>query len=303
LIEIFLIHSSTYQLPLAYPTLSPEERKHITGEEHPDESESNRIEQDRAGSGRILHSSPGQTSAVEESREFSGDPNPTKRTSTTQNKNQENGAAVAPFPGLTDKNLEVISSEFPNLDFSTVYGKFVDHHTCKGTKAATLVMLRGWFKRELPAKQSAAEASLGPAANPEPEPPETSELPKLEFRDCPLDLQLDGTTDSMRKEYGWFIGDKKIAAWGSKSEFVRDCRKMPSGNYDECREYLLRIATECKFKGEWDVRDALIQFSGDSSRSPWILFTETDWNDDLEPIGWTGIKTSEDDAKAEAAIS
>jgi hypothetical protein len=58
----------------------------------------------------------------------------------------------APFPGLTEKDLDSVCAEFPALDFPAVYSKFVDYHTKKGTEQATKAMLAGWFKREKPQK-------------------------------------------------------------------------------------------------------------------------------------------------------
>jgi hypothetical protein len=288
--------------------------KYITGNEHPDGSESSRISQDLAKSGRILHFSPGETSPVEESREFSGDPNPTKRTVTIteQNKNQEKDREFATlslsFPGLTDQNFGVIKNEFPNLDFATVYEKFVDHHTSKGTNAATLAMLRGWFKREKPA--SPGQAVEHELENPKANKPDaskskkSSDLERLRYVDCPADLRCEVVAE-VTKPYGWFIGKKKMGSW-CDSDFKAYCRNMPKGDYDECRDYLLAFTGGAI--NEWDIKDALQSFSGetDGSKSKFkfldVLFTETNWDENgFEPIEWSGTETAEKEAENEKA--
>ena len=281
--------------------------KYVTGKEHPDDAENSRILQDLAKSGRILQNSSGETSPVEKSREFSGDPYPTKRTDTIEQKNRGNGtgAAPVPFPGLTETDLESVRDEFADLVFSDVYAKFLARAKHDGKKKVNLKYLRGFFEleRKFLAKKAgvAVAASAGPASDPseatsktvdrKPEPVST-ELPKLEYRDCPAHMknEIGDYGKEIRKPFGWYIEGKKIADWGFVNSFVDQCRNMPAGTAEECREYLLSLTPKVK---DWDTRDALLKFSGEDRYS---LFAETNWDEGengFEPTEWSGIETVE----------
>ena len=295
----------------------PVSYKLITKNEEPPDAKFCRISQDSAKFGENLHSSPGQNASVEYSREVSGDPHPTKRTVTTEQKNRENYRTDATlseaFPGLTEKDLEAVKEQFADLVFADVYAKFVTRANRDGKKRVTLNYLRGFFdlERKFLAKKSgsAATASPGPAKNEQvkakPEPEEskepTGELPKLEYRDCPRQMksEIGNYGSEIRKPFGWYIDGKKIADWGFVNPFADQCRNMPSGNAEECRQYLLSLTPKVK---DWDTRAALSEFSGDDRRS---LFTETNWDaDSLEPTEWSGFETAEEEMKMEeAAIS
>lgn len=283
--------------------------KYITGNEHPDDAESSRISQDLAKSGRILHSSPGETSAVEYSRELVGTPTPLTNCTTEQNNRKEGDSlTLAPFPGLTEKDLEAVKERFADLVFADVYAKFVTRANRDGKKSVTLNYLRGFFdlERKFLTKKSGSAATASPVpaknkqvkAKPEPEESKetTGELPKLEFRNCAEHMrnELGDYGKEIRKPFGWFIGDKKVADWGLVNPFVDQCRNMPAGNAEECRQYLLSLTPKVK---DWDTRDALDRFD--------VLFTEANWDEDgFKPIEWSGTETAEKEAKKEeAAIS
>jgi hypothetical protein len=292
----------------------PVSYKLITKKEEPADAEFCKISQDSAKFGENLHSSPGQIAALDQIRpSFSDASNAASEKRRDLNHTEEetgtgDGSRALPsrFPFLSVEEVESVRVANINLDWPDVCAKFI----AANEKTIVKLVNRKWFETFVvgyikrlntanPAATSKPKATKQAAAEPEPE--ESAELPKLEFKNCDLSLQLEGVSEKDRKEYGWFIADKKIADWGLKSPFVRSCRSMPSGDFEECRKYLLKLTAGNKVP-DWDVKDALLRFSGDHSRPFYVLFAETNWDDDgFDPIGWSGIKTAEEAAEKEKA--
>jgi hypothetical protein len=75
--------------------------------------------------------------------------------SQTETETDKNRLLPSPIFGLTETDLADVQKKFQNLDFDTVYQKFVGHHKKKGSEKVTKALLVGWFKREKPAKEKA----------------------------------------------------------------------------------------------------------------------------------------------------
>ncbi len=97
--------------------------------------------------------------------------------SQTETETDKNRLLPSPIFGLTETDLEEVRDKFPNLDFDTVYQKFVGYHKNKGTEKVTKAQFLGWFKREKPTKEKA------PASSTTPKPTNNSET--LFMRDMP----------------------------------------------------------------------------------------------------------------------
>jgi hypothetical protein len=241
--------------------------KYITGNEHPDDAESSRISQDLAKSGRILHSSPGETSPLDKNRASSLDASNAaskERSDSLSYQNEEyrekgegSRRVASLFPGLKLKDIEEVRQANLDLDWSSVCSEFVRVNQEKKTPASKVD--RKWFERFVVYYRKwkgAATASPGPARkeeDPDAEAVRLAKLPRLERDYDREEKENKDLPEYMHKAF-WTLGGKPIEKFGdgmSQAEFIRFIRNMSPRSPEKAHKFLCGLAGK-----EWNTQDA-----------------------------------------------